>query len=149
MKTIVALVDFSDVTAKIVKHAGDLAKAFEARVILLHIVPRESIEVDPNLDSPVLLESVAEQDDSTDFAGLEALRDAVTQRGVKVAIERLTEGTVEKLLEECRTWTADLIVVGSHHHSTIYNWCVGTFTADVLHGASCPVLVIPGEAEAA
>jgi nucleotide-binding universal stress UspA family protein len=62
-------------------------------------------------------------------------------------MEQLTEGTVERLLDECRMWKADLIVIGSHHHSTVINWLVGTYTADVLKSACCPVLVVPAESE--
>ena len=146
MKTIVALVDFSDVTAKVLEHAGDQALAFDARVILLHVVPMEAIVVGFGLASPVISQAASGEGVKADYARLETLRDSLTQRGVNVLIEQLSEGTVEKLLEECRTWKAELIVVGSHHHSTVYKWFVGTFTSDVLGAASCPVLVIPGDA---
>ena len=147
MKTIVALVDFSDVASKVVGRAGEQAKAFDARVILLHIVPQEAVVMGFGLASPVVLEAPTEQGIKTDYARLEVLRDSLTQSGVNVLMEQLTEGTVERLIEECRMWKADLIVLGSHHHSTVYNWFIGTFTADVLKSASCPVLVVPAESE--
>jgi nucleotide-binding universal stress UspA family protein len=144
MKTIVALVDFSDITTKVLEYAGDQAVAFDARVILLHIVPQEPVVVGFGLASPVVMEPASEQGTKADYATLETLRDTLKQRGVDVLIEQLSEGCVDKLLEECRIWKADLIVVGSHHHSAVYKWFVGTFTSDVLAGACCPVLVVPG-----
>jgi nucleotide-binding universal stress UspA family protein len=143
MKTIVALVDFSDITSKVIECARAQAKAFDARVILLHIVPKEAVVIGFGLASPVVLQPPTAEGIETDYERLELLRDSLTQSQVDVLIEQLTEGTVEKLLDECRIWKADLIVVGSHHHSTIYNWFIGTFTADVLKAASCPVLVVP------
>ena len=77
------------------------------------------------------------------------MRDSLFESGVDVLMEQVTEGTVERLLDECRMWKADLIVIGSHHHSTVYNWFVGTYTADVLKSACCPVLVVPAESKPA
>jgi nucleotide-binding universal stress UspA family protein len=147
MKTIVALVDFSDVASKVLEQAAEQAKAFDARVILLHVVPKEPVVMGFGLASPMVLEAPTELGIGTDLKRLEVLRDSLTERGVNVLMEQLTEGTVERLLEECRMWKADLIVLGSHHHSTVYNWFIGTFTADVLKSADCPVLVVPAQSE--
>lgn len=147
MKTIVALVDFSDVAAKVLEQAAEQAKAFDARVILLHVVPKEPVVMGFGLASPMVMEAPTELVIGTDLKKLELLRDSLVASGVNVLMEQLTEGTVERLLEECRMWQADLIVIGSHHHSTVYNWFIGTFTADVLKSASCPVLVVPAKSE--
>ncbi len=147
MKTIVALVDFSDVAAKVLEQAGKQARAFDGRVILLLVVPKEAVVMGFGLASPVVLEAPTEQNIKTDYARLEALRNSFLQRGVNVLMEQLAEGTVERLLEECRMWQADLIVIGAHQHSTVYNWFIGTLTADVLKSANCPVLVVPAPSE--
>ncbi len=143
MKSIVALVDFSDVTAQVVEKAGDQAVAFGARVIILHLVPEEPVVVGFGLASPVMMQPPSEQVVKNDYVSLESLSGALKQRGVDVLIEQLSEGTSEKLLEECRIWNPDLIVVGSHHHSQVYKLFVGTFTAEILGEARCPVLVVP------
>ena len=39
MKTIVALVDFSDVTSRLMEQVTKVAIPFDARVTLLHVVP--------------------------------------------------------------------------------------------------------------
>ena len=93
----------------------------------------------------MVLEAPTELGIETDLKKLEVHRDALIASGVNVLMEQLTEGTVERLLDECRMWKADLIVIGSHHHSMVYNWFVGTYTADVLKSACCPVLVVPAE----
>jgi nucleotide-binding universal stress UspA family protein len=147
MKTIVALVDFSDVAAKVLEQAAEQAKAFDARVILLHVVPKEPVVMGFGLASPMVLEAPTELCIETDRKRLEVLRDSLIASGVNVLMEQLTEGTVERLLEECGMWQADLIVLGSHHHSTVYNWFIGTFTAEVLKSAECPVLVVPAKSE--
>jgi nucleotide-binding universal stress UspA family protein len=147
IKTIVAVVDFSDITSKVLDWATEQAKAFDARVIILHIVPKEAVVVGFGLASPVVLQPPTAEGIKSDYERLVALGDSLTRSGVNVLVEQMAEGTVEKLLEECRMWKADLLVLGSHHHSTIYKWFIGSFTADVLKAAFCPVVVIPAEEE--
>lgn len=145
MKNIVALVDFSDLTPKVLDRTAEQAKAFDARAILLHIVPEHGVPADSSFASPVVMAPAAPETIKRDYERLISLRDALTQKDVNVLVEQITEGTVEKVIGECRKWKADLIVVGSHHHSTIYNWFVGSYTADVLKAAFCPVLVVPAD----
>jgi nucleotide-binding universal stress UspA family protein len=147
MKTIVALVDFSDVASRVLEQAGEQAKAFGARVILMHVVPKEAVVIGFGIASPVVMEAPTEQRIKMDLEKLEVLRASLTERGVDVLMEQVTEGTAERLLEECRMWKADLIVLGSHHHSTVFKWFFGTFTTEVLKSANCPVLVVPAESE--
>ena len=149
MKTIVALVDFSDVASKVLEQAGAQARAFGGRVILLHVVPKEAVVVGIGVASPVLLEAPTAEGIQIDLERLKALRDILIESGVNVLMEQLTEGSVERLLAECEMWKADLIVIGSHHHSTVYNWFIGSFTAEVLKAAICPVLVVPADRETA
>jgi len=149
MKTIVALVDFSDVASKVLEQAGAQAKAFGARVVLMHVVPKEAVVLDLGLVSPVVMKSATAEGIKGDYEKLEVLRESLIQRGVDVLMEPLAEGTVEKVLAECRMWQADLIVIGSHHHSTVYNWFMGSFTVDVVKSAECPVLVVPAKSETA
>src|SRR3954465_9470831 len=120
MKTIVALIDFSDVTPQVIERVAEQAKAFDARVILLHIVPEQAVVVGFGLASPVVMEPATAEAVKMDYEKLEGLRDSLTQNGVNVLVEQITKGTVENVLDDCRKWNADLIVVGSHHHSTVY-----------------------------
>jgi nucleotide-binding universal stress UspA family protein len=77
-----------------------------------------------------------------------ALRDSLTASGVNVAVQQLEGVGVGKVLEQCRTLEADLIVLGTHHHSALYHLFVGSFTSDVLKLAKCPVMVVPASSEA-
>lgn len=147
MKAIAALIDFSSVSEKVVAAAGEQAKAFGARVILMHIVPKEEVVMGFGLVCPVVLPPTVVPGVNAHRDAMEAMRDSLAQTGVDVLVEHVTDCTVEKLMEECRTWKIDLIVLGSHQHSTIYNWFVGAFTAEVLESASCPVLVVPAEVD--
>jgi len=143
MKTIVALVDFSDLTTRIVELACQMATAFQGKVILLHVVPEQAAVVELGLASPTVLQPASEQKIESDFKRLLDLRESLTGSGVNVAVQQLEEGGVSKLLEQCRVLETDLIVMGSHHHSALYHLIVGTFTSNVLKQATCPVMVVP------
>ncbi len=143
MKTIVALVDFSDLTTRIVEQACQLATAFQGKVVLLHVVPEQAAVVELGLASPTVLQPASEKKVESDFNRLLDLRDSLAGSGVNVTVQQLEEGGVSKLLEQCRVLETDLIVMGSHHHSALYHLIVGTFTSNVLKQATCPVMVVP------
>ena len=143
MKTIVALVDFSDVTPKVIEHTQKMAAAFNAQVVILHAVPREPVVLELGLASPVILAVPSEDAVRADHAKLLGIRDGLTQAGVSATVQQLREGGVARLLEESARLNADLIILGSHRHSAIYHWLIGNFANAALKLAHCPVMVVP------
>ncbi|HEY3899094.1 MAG TPA: universal stress protein [Chthoniobacter sp.] len=148
MKTIIALVDFSDVTPQVVEQAALHARTYGATLILLHVVPSEPAVVEFGIASPTLLQPPSEGRIENDYNQLLNLRDSLANSGVQVSAQQLEQSDVIKLLDLCHSLEADLIVVGTHHHSTLYQFFLGTYTADVLKRAKCPVLVVPPGASA-
>jgi nucleotide-binding universal stress UspA family protein len=49
----------------------------------------------------------------------------------------------DKIADVARETGADLVVVGSHGHSTVAGMLLGSVTQRLLHVAPCPVLAIP------
>ncbi len=143
MKTIVALIDFSDVTTAVLEQARKSAQQSGARVILIHVVPREPVVVDLGLVSPTLLQPPSEEAITADHQQLLRYREALSAAGIDVVVEQIVDGGVDRILEDSRRWDAELIIVGSHHHSPLYNLFIGSFTKDVSKRAHCPVLVVP------
>jgi len=145
MKTIVALVDFSDVTAKVLKHAQALAEAFQSHVILLHGLQKRPVVVDMGVASPTLLQSLTPADIEADKAKLLKLGGPMTSAGIQVSVQQLADATVESIVEEAQRLKADVIIVGSHHHGTFYNLIIGSVTSGLLKCAGCPVLVVSND----
>jgi nucleotide-binding universal stress UspA family protein len=143
MKTILALVDFSHVTAKVLAQAQALAKAFHAKVIIMHVLKPERVVIDLGLASPTVSRPPREEVVEAGQAKLLELRDSLAAAGIDVTTQQMPDFSVEKILDESRKLAADVIIVGSHHHSALYNLFVGSFTNDLLKLASCPVLVVP------
>lgn len=143
MKTIVALIDFSDLTFKVLKEAHTLAKAFGSRVILLHVIAKQPVVVDAGLVSPIVMEDPTPERIGEDEANLRELRDSLVKFGVESTAFQIHAATVGEVLDETRKLGADLIIVGSHGHGAIYNLFVGSVTERVLRHPPCPVVVIP------
>ena len=142
MNTIVALIDFSDVTAKVLAQARESAKLYGDRVILMHIVPKEPVVVDLGLVSPVILKAPSAERIETDYQTLLTYRDSLAKDRVVVLIRQLLDGNVETILKDCLAWDAELIIMGSHHHHPLYNLIFGTFTKDIFNHAHCPVHIV-------
>ncbi len=142
MKTILAPVDFSSVTAHVVAQAGELAHALGASVELFHaIAPPVNVVT---YDMPV--EAFAKE---IEFAQEQALRKlGELKRGLDAkgisCTTRFTQGhAVTAILEEARNVSAAFVVMGSHGHGAIYELLAGSTTHGVLHRAPCPVVVLP------
>lgn len=146
MKTIVALVDFSDLTFKVLKQAHALAKAFNSEVIIVHVAVKEPVIVDLGIVSPTILQSPSPEVVQEQYAKLLEMRDSLEKFGVRARIQELADESVKEVLAETKKLGADLIILGSHHHGAFYNLLIGSVTDDVLRKAHCPVLVVPGDA---
>lgn len=145
MKTIVALVDLSDLTFKVLKQAHALATAFHSEVIILHVLGKQPVVMDVGIISPVVMQDPMPTVAKEQAEQLLEIRDSLIKYGVKARVEQLEDARVAAVLAEARRLKADLIILGSHHHSTIYHMLVGSVAADVLKHAHCPVLVVPSD----
>ncbi len=140
MKTIVALVDFSDVSSKVLQQVQTLAQSFKSHVTVLHGMPKMPPVV--VLEAPGIFEESAETV-RADLARLETLTEPLRAAGVDVSLKQLRDATAESIVEETLRLGADLIVVGSHQHNAFYNLLVGSVTNTILMRTECPVVVVP------
>jgi nucleotide-binding universal stress UspA family protein len=146
MKTILAPVDFSPVTAGVIKEAASLARAFDGSVILLTVV-----------QPPVVLNEYAGMMDIKDLTAagernaarqLDALAETLANQFIKVERVQVTGTPVPNILEQADEHQADYIVMGSHGHTAFYELLVGSTTHGVVKRAKCPVVIVPAEKKA-
>lgn len=137
MKTILALIDFSDVTPKILDQAHALARTFGSDVVLLHIVPPDPVVVD--FEPPAAAPEVFEARRRSLFF----LRDSLASRGVQVTAEQHSGVLLDTILEQVTQLNPDLIIMGSHGHGALYHLIIGSVTEGVIKHANKPVLVVP------
>ncbi len=147
MKTILAPVDFSPVSAGVVKEAAALARAFDGRVVLLTVV-----------QPPVVLNEYAALMDISDLTAageknaarqLETIEQKLKGDFVSVESVQVTGSPAALIVEQAQECEADYIVMGSHGHRAFYDLLVGSTTHGVLNRAKCPVLIVPAAKETA
>jgi len=142
MKTIVGLVDFSDVALNVLKQVQILAQAFKSHVTILHGIPTKPAAIDAGVAPLAVPEEPTAEEVQADLARLQKLTDPLRTCGVDVSLKQFHDASVEHIVEEALKLGADLIVAGSHHHSSFYNLLVGSVTSLLLKRAKCPVLVV-------
>jgi len=144
MKSILVPVDFSDVTLKVVKAAIQLAKPFQSRITLMHVVEITpqilGIGPAPEAVPTPPLEELADSGATEELARLEEL---VTGVGLDSRSVEVQGAPVDLILSEAENSRVDLIVLGSHSRSPLYHLLVGGVIEGVLKRARCPVLVVP------
>lgn len=142
MKTILAALDFSDVTDSLLQMARDMAQAHQAALYLLHVEPPDPDFVGYEPGPQHVRDGVA-QEAVRHFKNENTLRDELRAAGVDAHSLVVQGPTVEKILAEAVQLHADLIIVGSHGHGALYHVVMGSVGHGVLKDAKCPVLVVP------
>jgi nucleotide-binding universal stress UspA family protein len=142
MKTLLAAVDFSDASRKVVAFVEDLAREFSARVILLHVVEPVASYVPVGAAMDVIETApppVMEEDLKAQQGHLERLA-----AGLKNAQTIATIGlAADEIVSQAAQQGADFIVLGSHGHGALYHLFAGSVVTGVLKRARIPVIVVP------
>lgn len=139
---IVAALDFSAATPRVVEEAAGLARAVGGYVLLLHVtqlpqaLPRYATEMASLAVAKRAIEAAADR-------RLAQIRDQLGQRGVAAQTLRLAGDPKRDIAEQAKRLAADYIVVGSHGHSALHDLVVGSTTSAVLKRSNRVVVVVP------
>jgi nucleotide-binding universal stress UspA family protein len=142
MRSILVPIDFSQATGAVVEWSAALAERFGCRLCLLHVAAPDpdfvGYEVGP--------ESVRRERASELRAEHEELQnrtESLRGRGLDVQALMVEGPTVEQILAQAESLQADLIVMGSHGRGIVARKLLGSVSEGVLHGARCPVTILP------
>lgn len=143
MKTVLAPIDFSAVSDRVITSAISLARLVDARLVLLNVVtpiPLVGAHLARATNTGADLLAAAEDEAAKKLVQLQRrLRDA----GVTAHAVHASGPAIEGILEQAERLSADYIVVGSHGHGAIYDLIIGSTAHGVLKGATCPVVIVP------
>lgn len=142
MKTILAPIDFSDGTKPVIAEAVALARAMDARVVLLNVIqplPASAAEFGFAEATAKIAASATGNADRR----LAHIQEQLRERGITVSTVHAIGISGATIIARSRELAADYIVIGSHGHGAFYDLIVGSTTSRVLKEATCPVLVIP------
>lgn len=141
MKTILAPIDFSEVSRRVLVEAVELARAGNARLVILHVVQPPMVT-----DSDIGTTMSAEYSAMASAAAakrLKRLEKQVRALGCTVQTSSEVGFPGARILQLAEKLGADTIVLGSHGHGAFYDLVVGSTTTRILKAAQCPVMVVP------
>lgn len=148
MKTILASIDFSTVSRRVVDAAISLAKAIGARVILLHVTPKPARirNALPAVDDVEIRTKNLTRQAEKRLLELQCL---VHKKFPDLDTLQVNGPAATRIVEEARSRKAVYIVLGSHGHSAVRDALLGSVAAAVVKTAPCPVLLVPPTAGSA
>lgn len=163
VKTILYTTDLSDTALHAFSYAASLAAAYNARLIILHVI-EDYPAIEPSLKNLLRQEQWKDikekyiRDTRETLSGKSRdnriVREALTrfsqnaedgQYGEPVTSDEvivLFGGPVEKIIETSKEKNCDLIVMGAHGHGLLQS-LLGTTTRKVLSESKIPVVAVP------
>ncbi|MBL9212423.1 MAG: universal stress protein [Opitutaceae bacterium] len=146
MKTVLAPIDFSDSSRRVIDEAIHLARSIGGRLVLLHIVGPTSA-FPSEFDSTGARAAYLAEAEKHARDELSALQRSLRDEGVTAHVVHLIAQPGPGILEQADRLEADYIVMGSHGHGAFYELIVGGTASRVLKLAKCPVVIVPSQAK--
>lgn len=141
--------------------ARQMARAFDAELHLVHVREIAAVPVFPaatigypgigmpemgmagGMPAGVAGCVPSDPSDEGKKSRLDSLREELTRDGLRAFAHERDGTVVEEVLQAATDISADLIVMGSHGHGSVYNLLVGSVTEGILKAGRLPVLLVP------
>ena len=155
IRTILYATDLPPYGSAIFRYAVRLARQFDAKLVLLHVLEPLGETAETLVRGVV----PAETFEAVRKEGLERIREEIRGRLERFSNEELGEeagktklvtevhiregrpGAV--IVEEARVIGADMIVLGARSHTAVEQLFLGSVAAKVVHSSDIPVLLVP------
>ena len=142
MKTVLAPIDFSDSSRRVIDEAIQLARSIGGRLVLLNIVSPTSA-FPSEFDSTGARAAYLAQAEKLAREELATLQRRLRDEGVTAHVVHLIAQPGPGILDQAERLEADYVVMGSHGHGAFYELIVGGTATRVLKQAKCPVVIVP------
>jgi len=147
-KKILVPVDGSEASTLGLQEATQLAKACGATLKAIHVVNDLVV-----INTAYFPQTYYDQTLAALHQGgkkiLESAQATARQNGVELQVELLDTvgGPADQIIEQAKTWGADLIVMGTHGRRGLRRLALGSDAEIVLRASPVPVLFVRGKAE--
>jgi nucleotide-binding universal stress UspA family protein len=143
---ILVAIDLKSGTDRLLAEAQRYAQALDAIVNIIHVA-------DPDPDFVPYIKGAGYEQTKRDNRAKEfrlehqqvhAFAEKMRSTGIQVDQALTVQGsTLEAILKEARKLCTDLLILGSHHHGTLYRLWYGDVAIDAAKEAPCALLVVP------
>ena len=142
MKTILIAIDFSPGVENLIEQGEKLAKMTSAKLWLIHVAAPDPAFVGYSVGPDYVIENRTETLKS-EHRKLQSYANQLKSKGID-AESLLIQGTaVDLILEKADRLEADMIIIGSHGRSMLYEALIGSVCAGVLRKSKIPMLIVP------
>jgi nucleotide-binding universal stress UspA family protein len=145
-KRILVAVDASETGELALKTAIQLAVEWQANLRIVHAVDIANINVSGEFfDHTSLSKDIIRNGrDVLSAAEATATTEGLVFEAHLITIEALAQSISEAIASDAETWTADLIVIGTHGRRGLSRLFLGSVAEGVARAASMPVLLVRG-----
>jgi nucleotide-binding universal stress UspA family protein len=142
IQVILAAIDFSDISDTVMEYAHSLALAWDARLVVVHVVHDLSYFTGIYVtDTP--LPELQQRLEAEARERLEAICQAVLDRNTPYEALVVTGRPVVEIQRLLKTHGADCLVMGAHSTDKPEHQLFGSTAERLLHQTACPVFLIP------
>ncbi|CAN5402932.1 universal stress protein [soil metagenome] len=149
MTKVLIAVDYNPSSQKVAEKGYELAKLMGAQVCLIHV---KSDVAHYGMRYPTFMGYEGYDPGAVDFELINEMNKVTEDYLQSVAqhlndtevITHLADGDAgDVLLDYSQQWNADLLVMGTHSHSTLEKLLMGTVASRVLEKTEIPVYMVP------
>jgi nucleotide-binding universal stress UspA family protein len=141
MKRICFGADFSEGSRPALRTAIELAKKFEAELVLLHVFSPPGYTFPDGSFVPASAKELLRATEAVDQS-LEVWRAEVAKAGARATAKSVMGHPSTELLRFAKEAPCDMIVMGTHGRGALQHAFMGSVAERVVRGATCPVLTV-------
>jgi nucleotide-binding universal stress UspA family protein len=142
-KDILCPIDFSETSVRALTYAAAIARGYDARVEVLHVVPAFDSGLIPAMPDGFSAASPYPISPDDIIAEINRAVDAAHASGLNLKPLAQEGRAHEMIVRRAQAQPADLLVMGTHGRSGFNRLLLGSVTEKVLRMAPCPVLTVP------
>ncbi len=142
MKNILLALDCKPADEILIDHARNQSKLNNAKIWLVHIAAPDPDFVGYKVGPTYIRESRASEL-SNEHSYLQKKMNTLINEGIESEALLIQGPTIEMLEEETTKLNIDLLIMGSHRHSWLYEVFVGHSAVKLIGHLNVPLLIIP------
>jgi len=144
MKNILVSIDFNNNEQDLINKALEMARAFNAKIWLLHVVSPEPEFVGFGVGPQYIRDSRA-QELRKEHRMISSYSQRIKDQDIESEGLLIQGATIDMILEKVEKLSIDLIIIGRHDHSLMYKLFFGSVATGVIKKSPIPIYVVPLE----
>jgi len=142
MKNILVGLDIKSTDTLLLAQAAFMAEKFDAKIWLIHVTSPDPDFVGFEMGPKYIRDFVAAEL-RTEHRQLQSYIEDLERKSLNVEGLLIQGPTLDMIEEEITKLDIDLLILGSHKHSFMYETFIGNTASRIIREVSIPVLIVP------